>query len=274
MNKYRLLGVYREKRFSPGTFAEKDAAVLREVLLRFGKSNLPLETRTICGEDLPAIELQPDLVLTMAQSEESLQKLGSWNLECKIVNSVAGVRNCYRELMVPVLSEASVMFPMTVILSLDDLEHNRKIPFPYPVWLKRGDVHAMEEGDVVRIDDKEMLPRVLGHFRRRNITRITVQEHVEGEVYKFYGVGRGDFFRVYPEKKGDKVTAGWINEMQRVAIRAAEVLGLEVYGGDAVIDSSGKICLIDMNDWPSFSPCRKDAAEAIFRYVTDKWQLT
>ncbi len=274
MSKFRLLGIYREKRFSPGTFAQKDAAVLREVLLRFEKSNLPVETKAIRGEDLPAIGFEADLVLTMAQSEESLQKLESWNLADNIVNSVPAVRNCYRELMVAILAEAGVLFPKAVVLSLNDLEQSKELPFPCPMWIKRGDVHAMEKGDVVKISGKEKMPGVLEHFRCRNIKRITLQEHVEGKVYKFYGVGRGDFFRVYREGKGGKVSSGWVNDLQKLAIKAAESLGLEVYGGDAIIDSLGKIHIIDMNDWPSFSPCCEEAAEAIFRYVTSKWQLT
>ena len=45
--------------------------------------------------------------------------------------------------------------------------------------------------------------------------------------------------------------------------RLAQLVGIEVYGGDAIIDSEGRFYIIDFNDWPSFSRCRDEAAEAI-----------
>ena len=51
--------------------------------------------------------------------------------------------------------------------------------------------------------------------------------------------------------------------MQAEAERLAEAVGIEVYGGDCIVSSDGTFCLIDFNDWPSFSRCREEAAEAI-----------
>ena len=36
-----------------------------------------------------------------------------------------------------------------------------------------------------------------------------------------------------------------------------------IYGGDVIIGSDGIARLIDLNDWPSFSACREEAADAI-----------
>ena len=36
-----------------------------------------------------------------------------------------------------------------------------------------------------------------------------------------------------------------------------------IYGGDAVVRRDGSFCMIDFNDWPSFSRCREEAALAI-----------
>jgi hypothetical protein len=45
---------------------------------------------------------------------------------------------------------------------------------------------------------------------------------------------------------------------------AAAALGLEIWGGDAVVD--GEACrIVDFNDWPSFEPVRNPAAAAIAR---------
>ncbi len=272
MSKYRLLGVYREKRFSPG-MVEKDAAVLSGVLERLTSANLPIVIETIEGEDFPELNTQPDFVLTMAQSEESLNKLESWQTSTRIINSVEGVRNCYRERLVSILSVIDVSFPDTVLLKTDDILKNAELPFAYPVWLKRSDVHAMAAGDVLCVKNKSELMVAGKQFRERGINKIAAQKHVEGEVFKFYGVGRGDFFKVFPEKKSGNIEAPWFESLKKSAVDAAVALDLEIYGGDAVLDEKGGIHVIDMNDWPSFSACCDDAAEAIFQYVTSKWKL-
>jgi hypothetical protein len=52
--------------------------------------------------------------------------------------------------------------------------------------------------------------------------------------------------------------------------RLADVVSLDIYGGDAIIDKDGRIYIIDFNDWPSFSRCREDAAKAIAKLLKDK----
>jgi glutathione synthase/RimK-type ligase-like ATP-grasp enzyme len=58
---------------------------------------------------------------------------------------------------------------------------------------------------------------------------------------------------------------GEASGLAALARAAARALGLEVYGGDCVIDTGGALWLIDVNDWPSFAPCRAAGAEAIAR---------
>jgi hypothetical protein len=47
-------------------------------------------------------------------------------------------------------------------------------------------------------------------------------------------------------------------------------VGLDVYGGDVVLDSSGDIQVIDVNDWPSFALFRSAAAEAIAQRIAER----
>ena len=56
-------------------------------------------------------------------------------------------------------------------------------------------------------------------------------------------------------------------ELQREVLRLAAALGVSVYGGDAIVRADGSFCLIDFNDWPSFSRCREEAADAIASLV-------
>jgi hypothetical protein len=136
------------------------------------------------------------------------------------------------------------------------------------LWLKRGDVHAIQEGDVVSVASPEALTEALGHFRANGIRQVLVQEHVDGDVVKFYGVGDRAFFRVF-SASGEDVTDR-MGSLQILARRAARAVGLEVYGGDAVIAPHGEIRLIDLNDWPSFSRCCESAGASIATYLVDR----
>lgn len=51
---------------------------------------------------------------------------------------------------------------------------------------------------------------------------------------------------------------------------AADALGIDIYGGDAIISFKGDIHLIDVNDWPSFAPCRDEASVYIARCIYEK----
>ena len=46
--------------------------------------------------------------------------------------------------------------------------------------------------------------------------------------------------------------------------------GISVFGGDCIITPDGRINIIDLNDWPSFSPCAEEASEAIASAVAEK----
>ena len=45
------------------------------------------------------------------------------------------------------------------------------------------------------------------------------------------------------------------------------MLDVKIYGGDCIVDQDGSIRIIDFNDWPSFAPCRKEAAPFIAKCV-------
>ena len=55
--------------------------------------------------------------------------------------------------------------------------------------------------------------------------------------------------------------------LPRIAARAAHAAGLDIFGGDVIVAPTGDLTLIDLNDWPSFAPCRAAAADAIADYL-------
>jgi glutathione synthase/RimK-type ligase-like ATP-grasp enzyme len=262
----KIFGIYRERIFSPGKFRE-DAAILDAVLqalLRAGH-----ETLAVAAESMNGGFAGADLILSMAQSDRVLGILGkAERSRIPVVNAVSAVRNCYRRALIEVLARTWIPMPAGRIVSVTAMEASGYFREQREYWLKRGDLHALGPGDVVRIGSPEELPGALAHFRGQGVEHVLVQKHVEGPCVKFYGVGVEPecFFRAYLSASGEDITvrAGKLSETARAA---AGSVGLEIYGGDAIYAADGTWVLIDLNDWPTFSLCRETAARAIIELL-------
>ena len=57
--------------------------------------------------------------------------------------------------------------------------------------------------------------------------------------------------------------------LQTMMDQAASTIQLDIYGGDCIIQPDGRPVLIDLNDWPSFSRCRDEAAQAIAERISE-----
>ena len=260
-----ILGIYREEVFSPGKIQE-DAGILDMTLSKLNQ--MGYKTISMRAEDISTKIVPPDLVLNMAQSEQVLGIL----LELQkslipVINSVQSVGNCYRKKLIPLLVKKGLPIPESRIVPINKLQKeglpcNRSATY----WLKRGDVHAMHARDVAHVSSDDDLISAVNHFHSQGVEDILVQEHVEGNTVKFYGVGPGEYFIAFSVATGEE-TEFQTNDLSRIARLSAMAAGLEIYGGDAIITPEGKVVLIDLNDWPSFSMCRGHAAEAIVRHA-------
>ena len=142
-------------------------------------------------------------------------------------------------------------------------------------WVKRDDGFCDGASDVVYCHDEEAVSWAKSEFTRRRIFDHTTTAHVVGDIVKFYGVGDHFFRYFYPTDDGEtKFGHEKINgpahhyafdaaQLHQDVRRLAKLTGLEVYGGDAIVRPDGSYCIIDFNDWPSFSRCRDEAAAAI-----------
>ena len=57
-------------------------------------------------------------------------------------------------------------------------------------------------------------------------------------------------------------------QLETLARQAAAAAGLDIFGGDVIVSPAGELTLIDLNDWPSFAPCRERASYAIADFIT------
>jgi hypothetical protein len=259
----RALGVYREPEYSPGR-VEEDAAILDDVLRQLAPlsfDTLALSAPEFAAARAPAAEL----VLAMCQGESALRRLAEVERAgAVVINSALAIRNCYRDLLGLGLARARVPMPPGVLVSTTaPLERAALggVDLSSGVYVKRGDLHALGPDDVQRVTSAGELDAVLRAFARRGISRAYLQQEVEGRTVKFYGVS-ATYFEVVSD--GSEIGEGVIRALGQAASRGASELGLEVWGGDAML-SGDRFEIIDFNDWPSFSPVRAAAARAIAR---------
>jgi glutathione synthase/RimK-type ligase-like ATP-grasp enzyme len=237
-------------------------------------SRLGWEIRTVRAESISTLAPRSEKVLSMAQSDRVLNILHDWSRQgSRVINTVSSVRNCYRKPLTHLLSKAGICVPPNRVVTLKEAKEKISLRSSERLWLKRGDVHAMEPGDVTSVTSREELDQALQHFFDKNIRDILVQEHARGPVVKFYGVGQGEgaYFKAYLAANGEDLTSR-SDRLGAVARQAARAVGLQVYGGDAVLTDKNGPVLIDLNDWPSFSRCCRSAAGNIAAYVGANFQ--
>lgn len=259
----RAVAVLREPVFSPG-MVERDAEILRSAAALVEADGVACPV--IGADELEGTSSVPHLVLSMAEGEgsldalEKLERAGSL-----VVNAPSAVRATRRAAL---LELARPRGPLVegVLVATDD---GHRVPGPLlangSVWVKRGDFHALGQGDVVRVPSDEVV-HALRDLLARGVRTAVVQPHLEGCVVKFYGV-LPSFFRTFPLSPSTHASSAeglaWLSD---AAFSAARAAGLEVFGGDAVFPADGGVpAIIDLNAWPSFWRCRSEAAAAIAR---------
>ena len=271
----RYLGISRAEQFSPNrTLA--DGAVFRAVVLeleRGGNSVLCMTEQELVENGIPD---DIDGIFQMARSKEALSML---ERACvTVTNSVQAVRNCGRAAQTMILKDSGLI-PDSVVCSTNSGPGSWN---SYPCWIKRGDSHAVQQDDVQYVCNNDECAAAMHSLAARGVDTCVIQEHVRGWVVKFYGVrghGLTDCYAATAkdgkfglEEYNDQPESAYvvIDALTSVAERASDLLDVDVYGGDAVVDPDGKITIIDFNDWPSFRTCTVGAASRIARLITDK----
>jgi hypothetical protein len=267
-----FLGIYREPEYSPGRHTSNDALILRLVGQSLERQNGSVKLATL--EEARGIWKQASVIFSMCQGPAALDELSEWQKQgAFILNDPAASRRTYRETLCRTLSLQSMPFPRSAVVSTDGsapLDDYASIFQNGGAWLKRANVHATRPEDVVRVEDPRALPKALEEFRARGQHNAILQQHIHGDEVKFYAVQGGRFFWPYYPK--DCVGHPFDeNHLRHVAEEAARYLEINVYGGDAIISPNGTITLIDLNDWPSFAPCRGAAAHAIARFLKESY---
>ena len=263
-----LLGLYREKQYSPGRHQSNDALLLDQIAYRLREREFSVDLMTL-GEANGA-RSEAALVFSMCQGRPALESLAQWEREgVRIINSPHAALNTHRDRLPALLVTARVPFPQTNLVQTNEEPDLRGLDLDAGIWLKRGDIHASVTADVQWIDSAKRLEAGLAEFARRGITLAALQAHRAGDEIKFYGVARGAFFHWFYSRNARKYPFDSAR-LQDLANQAAAAAGLDIFGGDVIVSAEGELTLIDLNDWPSFAPCRERASHAIAEFISKR----
>ncbi|MBI2583586.1 MAG: hypothetical protein HYW25_02875 [Candidatus Aenigmarchaeota archaeon] len=243
-----ILGIYREA--TTAGKPEADIKIADAVAAELGRKG-----HRVVMTDKPQEESfdSYNAIFSMARSPGTLDLLESAEREgIVVVNSSRAIRACFnRESVYRLMQENGIPVPATEKMLLD------RIPRRFPLMLKRADTHG-KAGDTAEIKIEDDLARALQTFRERGVEEVLVQDYVGGRHVKFYGVGDKVYLPSYEGERAD--------DMRTFACQTARLVGLDVYGGDIMYDGRTAY-VVDINDWPSFSSMREEAARAIAEHI-------
>lgn len=277
MDVFTIVGVSRGNEFSPN-HVDNDAAIFNKVVEELCRLGCKVEV--YAEREFVAGGIKADIIFDMARDRATIARLKSLEDEgILVVNSAYGIDNCVRKPMTEMLLKHGVPHPKSYIITTDQTFTEDC----YPCWIKRGDSHAMVKDDVCYAVCKEDAERILVDFRNRRIPTAVINEHLQGDLIKFYGVQGTDFFYwFYPSpcshskfglERINGVARGIpfsVEDLKKYSDKAAEVLNVPIYGGDCVVSAEGELKIIDFNDWPSFARCREEAGVKIAECIYNR----
>lgn len=263
----KIATIARDAAHSP-QMVEQDTAILKcieQELAAMGHSTARLDEK----EDFSGY----DAICHMTRSHTTLQRLKTAEAYgCRVINSPVAVENCSRIEFMNILRQNNIPQPPYTLLTGSCLPATLQ----YPGWIKKSEGWSARKEDVAFVTNGNEAAEAVAA-----ISGTTVYcNHIEGDVVKFYGVMENFFAHCYPNP--EKTKFGWerVNgtpkhypfdeeQMKSIAFAAAKAVGLDVFGGDCIVTPTGEIFIIDINDFPSFSAVRSEAAHEIARIIIE-----
>lgn len=263
--KLQFAGIRRKSDYSPNQITNDGLIILKtaQELIKLGADYKLYEE-----SDILSGNIDEKVIFSMTRGHDALKQLVKLEESgIFIINSPLASFNCYRINMTVNLKKAGIPFPNSKIVSTKSNENYKvRDVGERKIWVKRGDVHAVHREDVSIVYGDEELNFLLKEFARRGIQDVVLQEHIYGDVIKFYSVRDTDFFRWY-YVNGYNHYKFDPSRLKKLSENSAEVLNLYIYGGDAIVGEDGSITIIDVNDWPTFANFRDEASKYIAKTI-------
>lgn len=249
-----------------------DAAILGQIGVLLKKRGAEV-VQIKENEDIPQ---GIGVVCTMSRTASMLQRLKDAEARgTRVINPTIAVERCSRRLFMEILSNSGIPQPKyKVIENSDEL-----LDDCFPCWIKKADGWSNYKEDVTFAHTKDEAIAAIRQMESRGISLFIQMQHCQGDIIKFYGIGKHFFHYCRPTtgKFGHEEFNGTqknytfdAEKLRKHAQTAAKAIGLAIYGGDAIITPEGDIFTIDLNDFPSFTAIREEAAEMIVKLIMDK----
>ena len=274
-----IAGIMRAGIFSPNHIGN-DAAIFNIVADQLRKRGCVVNVYS--EEQFIANGVEEKVVVNMCRERESIQRLQSMeDRGALVINSGYGIENCIRERQARIFQGVGIPYPKSLIVNTNEsvIADLEKASISQ-CWIKRGDFYTLHREDVSYVRHAQEAQDVLHEYFLRGISRAVICQHLEGDLVKFYGIKDSPFFYwLYPLNGGQSrygrpdSASGHSprfdkDVLKAICQKAAEVLDVQIYGGDCIVSADGDIQIIDFNDWPSFAPCRQEAGPQIARKIT------
>lgn len=277
MAEIKIAGIMRAGAFSPNHIGN-DSAIFNIVADQLRKRGCSV---TIYSEEQFAnAGVSEPIIINMCRERRSIERLQA--LEDQgglVINSGYGIENCIRERMARIFIGSSIPYPESIIVNTDEAIRDVLVKAGIGrCWIKRADSHTMHKEDVTSVRHPEEAQEILQEYFMRGIKRAVINRHIDGMLVKFYGIaGTSFFYWLSPFGNSDyqgrplgsqKIPDTFdFTRFREVCAEASDILDVKVYGGDCIIRPDGTFCLVDFDDWPSFAPCRQEAATQIAKLV-------
>ncbi len=268
-----IVTIDRNPQHSP-QMQESDAAIMRSIEKELAAMGAEVKSTSEKGPVPP----QHSIILHMSRTAETLQHLEELEAQgALVINSPRAVKNSSRATMVKILQSNNIpQPPYKIVTHANELQE-----IPCPAWIKKGEGWACRKEDVAFVTNSTEAQAAFETMKANGCSSAVICKHIEGDIIKFYGVAGGFFHHLYPNIETTKFGLEKINGTQKrypfstmllksAAFDAARALGLDIFGGDAIITPKGEIYIIDINDFPSFSAVRQEAAKEIATMLIKK----
>lgn len=279
-----IAAVYRSHEHSPN-LTDADSRIINAASIKLQERGYAIHRYTE-AQFIETYITEP-AIINMCRKPRSIEKLCRLEAEGKtVINSGHAIRKCTKRKLWEISTANNIETPATVIVGSTDTT----LPFSgtfRPCWLKLPDESVTDKDDIIYAGTPAEYREALTRYHSRAITEVLVCEHLEGDLLKFYAVS-GDryLYTLYPKQSGYSKFGYEANNsdvkfypykterLKEICSIMSRETGITVFGGDCIITPDGKINIIDLNDWPSFSPCAEEASEAIAAAVAETIETT
>lgn len=250
--------IYRATEYSPNGNVPKDAAILECIGDAFKSNGLDVcylheEELSEHGESLQACSY----IVSMARRWKNLLVLQQCERRgITVLNRPSAVQVTVQSRSTTLEMLQVVGLPVVPFWSYEPAEDamfqcDPELQSLLPGWVKAMHPRGVSHGDVLRVETPLQADGRILELVAEGYTDIIVTRHLQGELKKVYVVGD----QCWPD-----------TQYADLAIKVGAVMGLEIYGVDLILTEEGPY-IIDVNDFPSFSSCRSDAANAIVHFI-------